>query len=70
MRLGDLDQGGDVLADLLYTTPYEINVSLRDTRIEWTAGPAPFLGLAHREAAELPACVEKFTPRPKAAMPH
>ncbi|WP_328707541.1 hypothetical protein [Streptomyces sp. GS7] len=64
--------GGYVAAieTLAYTTPYEITVSHRDTRIEWTARPVLFLGLAHREAAELPACADKFTPRPKAATPH
>ncbi|WP_369357204.1 hypothetical protein [Streptomyces sp. cg2] len=64
--------GGYVSAieTLAYTTPYAIAVSHRDTRIEWTARPVLFLGLAHREAAELPACAEKFTPRPKAPTPY
>ncbi|MFJ9618245.1 hypothetical protein [Streptomyces noursei] len=55
---------------LAYTTPYEITVSHRGTRIEWTARPVLFIGLVHRVAAELPACAEKFTPRPTAPTPH
>ncbi|WP_367432612.1 hypothetical protein [Streptomyces celluloflavus] len=64
--------GGYVSAieSLAYTKPYTIDISHRDTRIEWSARPVLFLGLAHREAAELPACAERFTPRPKAPTPH
>lgn len=55
---------------LAYTTPYIVTISHRDTHIEWTARPVLFLGLADRDATELPSCAGKFTPRPKAPTPY
>ncbi|MEU4683470.1 hypothetical protein [Streptomyces xinghaiensis] len=44
-----------------------VTISQADTRIEWTARPALFLALAHRQNRELPPCVLLFNQRPTAS---
>ena len=45
---------------LLHAKPCTVSVTHAATRITWTVRPALFLPLAHRHAAELPACAHDF----------
>ncbi|MEV6757261.1 hypothetical protein [Streptomyces sp. NPDC051214] len=47
---------------LLRMEPCRVSVTHADTRITWTIRPVVFLPLAHRQAAELPACAHDFKP--------
>lgn len=47
---------------LLGMKPCTVSVTHADTRITWTIRPVVFLPLAHRQAAELPACAHDFKP--------
>ncbi|MER5753083.1 hypothetical protein [Streptomyces sp. NPDC002088] len=47
---------------LLRAEPCTVSVTYTDTRITWTIRPVLFLPLAHRQAAELPACAYVFKP--------
>ncbi|MFD7991131.1 hypothetical protein [Streptomyces mexicanus] len=49
---------------LLRAEPCTVSVAHAKTRITWTIRPVLFLPLAHRQAAELPACAYDFKPRP------
>ena len=48
---------------LLRAEPCTVSVTHAKTRITWTIRPVLFLPLAHRQAAELPACTHDFKPR-------
>ena len=45
---------------LLHAKPCTVSVTHAATRIAWTVRPVLFLPLAHRHAAELPACAHDF----------
>ncbi|MFC8517470.1 hypothetical protein [Streptomyces sp. NPDC057257] len=47
---------------LLRRQPCRVSVTHGSTRITWTIRPVIFLTLAHRQGAELPACVDDFKP--------
>ncbi|MCQ4083163.1 hypothetical protein NGB36_21775 [Streptomyces sp. RB6PN25] len=64
---------GGYVADieaLAGTEPCTISIRHKDTHVQWTARPVLFLGLAHRQADNLPACAGKFTPLTAAPVPH
>ncbi|WP_073783328.1 hypothetical protein [Streptomyces uncialis] len=44
----------------LRSDPCTVSVEQAGTRITWTARPALFLALAHRQGQELPVCVAEF----------
>lgn len=48
---------------LLAMAPCTVSVTHADTRITWTIRPVVFLPLAHRQAAEIPACAHDFKPQ-------
>ncbi|MFD7991300.1 hypothetical protein [Streptomyces mexicanus] len=50
----------DTRQALMRSEPCTVTVTHAGTRITWTVRPALFLPLAHREAAELPACAYDF----------
>ncbi|MFJ5967964.1 hypothetical protein [Streptomyces sp. NPDC093060] len=49
---------------LLRSEPCTVSVTHADICITWTIRPVTYLPLAHRKAAELPACAYDFKPRP------
>ncbi|SED94307.1 hypothetical protein SAMN05216489_04993 [Streptomyces sp. 3213] len=51
---------------LLLRVPWTASATHARTLITWTVSPVTFLPLAHRQAAELPACAHDFTARPRA----
>jgi len=46
----------------LRRVPWTVSVIHARTLITWTVSPVTFLPLAHRQAAELPACAYDFKP--------
>ncbi|MGW0827088.1 hypothetical protein [Streptomyces sp. NPDC002845] len=48
---------------LMRAEPCTVAVSHGHTRITWTIRPVLFLPLAHRQGAELPACIHDFKPQ-------
>jgi hypothetical protein len=55
----------DTRRALLRAKPCTVSLTHASTRITWTIRPVLFLPLAHRQAAQLPACAHDFTPRPE-----
>ncbi|WP_395572763.1 hypothetical protein [Streptomyces sp. BK79] len=49
---------------LLRSEPCTVTVKHAQLRITWTIRPVLYLPLAHRQAAELPACAYAFRPQP------
>ncbi|GAA2534426.1 hypothetical protein GCM10010423_33470 [Streptomyces levis] len=49
---------------LLRSEPFTVTIKHAQLRITWTIRPVLYLPLAHRQAAELPACAYAFRPQP------
>ncbi|MFJ7002414.1 hypothetical protein ACIQWY_20770 [Streptomyces albidoflavus] len=47
---------------LMRSEPCTVTITYAEVRITWTIRPVLFLPLAHRQAAELPACADSFKP--------
>ncbi|MBV9023549.1 MAG: hypothetical protein JO362_07085 [Streptomycetaceae bacterium] len=47
--------------------PCAVAIRQADTHVQWTVRPVVFLGMAHRQASNLPSCAGNFTPLTSAA---
>ncbi|WP_093769036.1 hypothetical protein [Streptomyces sp. F-7] len=48
---------------LMRSEPCTVTITHAEVRVTWTIRPVLFLPLAHRQAAELPACADSFKPQ-------